>query len=284
MGAYVQLLEYDNVEGMILLSELTRRRIRSVSKLIKVGRIEPVMVLRVDKEKGYIDLSKRRVSPEDIQACENKYNKSKMVHSILRHVAETTSSHKLDELYEILGWPLYKAYGHAYDAFQLMVTDPDAVFNHIEEQPGSVLQDHVKAALVKDIRRRMTPQPLKIRADVELTCFNYDGVEVIRSAMRAAEAVSTETCEIKASLVASPLYVFTTQTADKKRGIEALASAIDAAAATISHANGTLNVKEHPRTVSERDDRVLAEKLENTNPDRANETDSEDDTMGSVDI
>ena len=81
MGAYVELLEYDNVEGMILLSELTRRRIRSVSKLIKVnrsevlwsskdsilfspqvGRIEPVMVLRVDKEKGYIDLSKRLVS------------------------------------------------------------------------------------------------------------------------------------------------------------------------------------------------------------------------------
>ena len=80
MGAYVQLLEYNGIEGMILLSELTRRRIRSVSKLIKVGRVEPVMVLRVDKEKGYIDLSKRRVSPEDVAACEEKYNKSKMVH------------------------------------------------------------------------------------------------------------------------------------------------------------------------------------------------------------
>jgi translation initiation factor 2 subunit 1 len=66
MGAYVSLLEYGNIEGMILLSELSRRRIRSVQKLIKVGRQEPVMVLRVDKDKGYIDLSKRRVSPEDL--------------------------------------------------------------------------------------------------------------------------------------------------------------------------------------------------------------------------
>ena len=33
---------------------------------LQVGRQEPVMVLRVDKEKGYIDLSKRRVSPEDL--------------------------------------------------------------------------------------------------------------------------------------------------------------------------------------------------------------------------
>lgn len=37
---------------MILLSELSRRRIRSVQKLIRVGRDEVVVVLRVDEEKG----------------------------------------------------------------------------------------------------------------------------------------------------------------------------------------------------------------------------------------
>jgi translation initiation factor 2 subunit 1 len=52
MGAYVKLLEYDNIDGMILLSELSRRRIRSIQKLIRVGRDEVVVVLRVDKEKG----------------------------------------------------------------------------------------------------------------------------------------------------------------------------------------------------------------------------------------
>jgi translation initiation factor 2 subunit 1 len=48
----VKLLEYDNIDGMILLSELSRRRIRSIQKLIRVGRNEVVVVLRVDKEKG----------------------------------------------------------------------------------------------------------------------------------------------------------------------------------------------------------------------------------------
>jgi translation initiation factor 2 subunit 1 len=37
---------------MILLSELSRRRIRSIQKLIRVGRNEVVVVLRVDREKG----------------------------------------------------------------------------------------------------------------------------------------------------------------------------------------------------------------------------------------
>jgi translation initiation factor 2 subunit 1 len=36
-GAYVSLLEYNGIEGMILLSELSRRRIRSITKLIKVS-------------------------------------------------------------------------------------------------------------------------------------------------------------------------------------------------------------------------------------------------------
>ena len=65
--------------GMILLSELSRRRIRSINKLIRVGRSECVVVIRVDKEKGYIDLSKRRVSPEDIVKCEEKFAKAKAV-------------------------------------------------------------------------------------------------------------------------------------------------------------------------------------------------------------
>jgi translation initiation factor 2 subunit 1 len=38
------------------------------------------------------------------------------------------------------------------------------------------MTDEVKDALIKNIRRRMTPQPLKIRADIELKCFQYDGV------------------------------------------------------------------------------------------------------------
>lgn len=52
MGAYVTLLEYNNAEGMILLSELSRRRIRSINKLVRVGRNEYVVVIRVDTDKG----------------------------------------------------------------------------------------------------------------------------------------------------------------------------------------------------------------------------------------
>merc|ERR1711970_903085 len=64
---------------------------------------ENALVIRVDREKGYIDLSKRRVSPEDIKKCDEKFARGKCVNSILRHVAEIleySSNEQQEELYE----------------------------------------------------------------------------------------------------------------------------------------------------------------------------------------
>ncbi|KAH7839172.1 hypothetical protein Vadar_000713 [Vaccinium darrowii] len=302
MGAYVSLLEYNNIEGMILFSELSRRRIRSVSSLIKVGRIEPVMVLRVDKEKGYIDLSKRRVSEEDIQGCEERYNKSKLVHSIMRHVAETMKL-DLEDLYIHVGWPLYRKYGHAFEAFKLIVNDPDSVLNSLTREVKEIgpdgqevtkvvpaMSEEVKDALIKNIRRRMTPQPLKIRADIEMKCFQFDGVLHIKEAMRKAEAAGNKDCPVKIKLVAPPSYVLNTQTLDKEQGIAILNKAIAACSEEIERHKGKLTVKEAARAVSEREDKLLAEqmaKLTRENEEVSGDEDSEEEEdtgMGDVDL
>lgn len=301
-GAYVALLEYNNIEGMILFSELSRRRIRSISSLIKVGRIEPVMVLRVDKEKGYIDLSKRRVSEEDISACEERYNKSKLVHSIMRHVAETMGI-DLEDLYIHVGWPLYRKYGHAFEAFKLVVSDPDSILNSLTREVKEIgpdgkevtkvapaLSEEVKDALVKNIRRRMTPQPLKIRADIEMKCFQFDGVLHIKEAMRKAEAAGNADCPVKIKLVAPPAYVLNTQTLDKEQGIAILTKAIAACTEEIERHKGKLAVKEAPRAVSEREDKLLAEqmaKLGRENEEISGDEDSEEEEdtgMGEIDV
>lgn len=155
MGAYVELLEYNKVEGMILLSELSRRRIRSINKLIRVGKTEAVVVLRVDTEKGYIDLSKRRVGPEDVKACDEKYKQSKKVHSILTNVSQVCEVPLL-KLYNVVGWPLYKKFGHALNAFKLLVEKPELLDEYD-------LHPHVKKALLRNIKFRLTPKAVKIR-------------------------------------------------------------------------------------------------------------------------
>ncbi|KAI1468807.1 translation initiation factor 2, alpha subunit [Daldinia caldariorum] len=261
MGAYVKLLEYDNIDGMILLSELSRRRIRSIQKLIRVGRNEVVVVLRVDKEKGYIDLSKRRVSPEDIVKCEERYNKSKMVHSIMRHVAEKTQT-PIETLYESIAWPLNKRYGHSIDAFKLSITNPD-VWNDITF-PSEPVAEELKSYIGK----RLTPQPTKVRADIEVTCFEYDGIDAVKTALRTAEARNTEDNQVKVRLVSPPLYVLTSTCLDKNVGISRLEEAIVDIRNSITSAGGQLVVKMEPKAVTDSDDaelQALMEKREREN-------------------
>lgn len=55
-----------------------------------------------------------------------------------------------------------------------------------------------------NIKRRLTPQAVKLRADIEVTCFAYDGIDAIIAALKAGESVSTEDHEIKVCLLAAP--------------------------------------------------------------------------------
>jgi len=269
MGAYVTLLEYNNIEGMILLSELSRRRIRSVSKLIRVGRQEVVVVLRVDKEKGYIDLSKRRVASEEVAKCEEKFNKSKAVHSIMRHVAETMQK-GMEELYVQWGWPLYQKFGHAYDAFKLAITDPNSVFSGIN------IEEDVKACLVKNIQRRLAPQPIKVRADLEVTCFHYEGIDAIKAALKAGENLGTADFPVNIKLVAPPLYVMVGTYLDKEYGINHLTKAINVIREELQKRKGELIVKAAPRSVSASDELELSSILERLERENK-EVDGDDD-------
>ncbi|CAI4034417.1 hypothetical protein SMKI_10G2080 [Saccharomyces mikatae IFO 1815] len=268
MGAYVKLLEYDNIEGMILLSELSRRRIRSIQKLIRVGKNDVAVVLRVDKEKGYIDLSKRRVSSEDIIKCEEKYQKSKTVHSILRYCAEKFQI-PLEELYKTIAWPLSRKFGHAYEAFKLSIID-ETVWEGIEPPSKDVLDE-----LKNYISKRLTPQAVKIRADVEVSCFSYEGIDAIKDALKSAEDMSTEQMQVKVKLVAAPLYVITTQALDKQKGIEQLETAIEKITEVITKYGGVCNITMPPKAVTATEDAELQALLESKELD--NRSDSEDD-------
>ncbi|GMT12627.1 hypothetical protein PFISCL1PPCAC_3924, partial [Pristionchus fissidentatus] len=125
-GAFVQLMEYGKGEGLIPWSELSRRSIRDVDKVIQVGRPEFAVVLRVDKDKGYIDLSKRRINNKERPQYEERFEKAQAVHDILRQVAEQLgygNTDQLKDLHKCTAWKLdEKVRGSAFDIFQKSIT------------------------------------------------------------------------------------------------------------------------------------------------------------------
>ncbi|CRG93263.1 eukaryotic translation initiation factor 2 alpha subunit, putative [Plasmodium gallinaceum] len=219
MGAYVSILEYNDMEGMILMSELSKRRFRSVNKLIRVGRHEVVLVLRVDSQKGYIDLSKRRVSPKDIIKCEEKFSKSKKVHQTVRHVAQKHGM-TVEELNRRAIWPLYKKYDHALDALKEATMNPEGVFKGLD------IDEEIKKSLLADIQLRLTPQALKLRGRIDVWCFSYEGIDAVKEALKKGKEISNEEVSINIKLIAPPQYVIVTSCHDKELGMAKIQEAM----------------------------------------------------------
>jgi translation initiation factor 2 subunit 1 len=174
-----------------------------------------------------------------------------MVHSIMRHVAEKTAT-PLETLYSSIGWPLNRRYGHAIDAFKLSITNPD-VWKDI-----TFPSDLARTELLSYIGKRLTPAPTKVRADIEVTCFGYDGIDAIKMALRRAEGCSSKDAQVRVKLVSPPLYVLTSQCLDKNMGIAKLEEAIrDVETCIVTYDGGRCAVKMAPKAVTETDDAEL---------------------------
>lgn len=120
-GAYVELLEYNNIRGMILKSEMSRKRKQNVKQIVKEGKEEVLIAIRIDTAQGYIDLSKKDVKAGENNQFQEFYAKSKQVHTIMKSVAIKLEIPKLEELYIKFGWPMYREYKHAYEGFKEML-------------------------------------------------------------------------------------------------------------------------------------------------------------------
>lgn len=59
---------------------------------------------------------------------------------------------------------------------------------------------------MNNIKRKLTSQAVKIRADVEVACYGYEGIDAVKAALKSGLALSTEELPIKINLIAPPLY------------------------------------------------------------------------------
>merc|ERR1712137_242147 len=252
-GAYVTLLEYNNIEAMILSSEVSRKRIRSIHKHLRIGKQDVMQVLRVDKEKGYIDLSKKYVTENDINAATIRYQKSKTVHSIMKNTARNCGI-PLIELLQKVAWPLYDKHGeeeeeeegeekHALDGLQAILLD-ESLLDEYELEPA------VKECLIKDIKHRLAEQPLKIQAQIEVTCFKTEGILSIKEAlMKGKQYAEENNLKLEIQLMSTPVYRLLTQCTDKTQGTEVITKAMQEIEETIKSTGGNFTIKEPPQEV-----------------------------------
>ena len=104
------------------------------------------------------------------------------------------------------------------------------------------MDEQTKEVLLGIIRRKLTQQAVKIRADIEVSCYGYEGIGAVKKALKAGIDCSTEEIPIKINLIAPPLYVMTTQTPERQDGIKALQIAIEKVKEVILNLDGVFQI------------------------------------------
>lgn len=61
------------------------------------------------------------------------------------------------------------------------------------------LDEKTKSTLLSNIMRRLTPQAVKIRADIEVSCYAYDGIDAVKNSLLEGLKCSSEDVPIKVS-------------------------------------------------------------------------------------
>ena len=112
------------------------------------------------------------------------------------------------------------------------------------------------------ILRRLAPQPIKIRSDIEVSCFTYEGIDAIREALFAGMDLGTDQNPVKIRLIAPPLYVLSTTTLEKEVGVGLLNQVIDVIKEKITSKGGKIDVKMAPKAVSVKEETELQEMME----------------------
>ena len=99
-SVFANLNEY-NHSGMIHISEVSPGRIRNINDYVKEGKVVICKVLRVNKERGYIDLSLRRVNEGQRRAKVNEIKKEQKAEKIIEFVAKKLKK-DIKEIYKTI--------------------------------------------------------------------------------------------------------------------------------------------------------------------------------------
>ena len=83
----------------------------------------------------------------------------------------------MEALYKLIVWPLQSETEHAYDAFQRAVFDFEGVIGPLNLDPK------IKEKFEIELKKKFTPQPVKIKAIFELRSYAKEGIEHIKKAL-----------------------------------------------------------------------------------------------------
>jgi translation initiation factor 2 subunit 1 len=177
----VQLDEYDGRMGLIPISEVSPGRIRNIRDFVEEGKKVVCKVIRVDPERGHIDLSLRRVNESQKRSKTDAIKQEQKAEKMVESFAEKTKR-PAQEIYNEIAPIILKSYPWLYMAFE------DVIEKNLSlEKIG--LQKETADQLEQVIRERIKPKKVEIIEKISIKTYNENGLEMIKQSFSKLKAI-----------------------------------------------------------------------------------------------
>jgi translation initiation factor 2 subunit 1 len=197
-GAYAKLDEY-NKKGLLHISEISSSWIRNIRNFVREGQKVVLKVLRVNVEKGHIDLSLRRVTKREKIEKVMSWKRERKAEALLRSVAEKTALSP-EEVYEKAGTLIEKEYG-LYEGFEKVVKEGVEALTKIN------VPQELATVIAEVARERIRIPMVKVKGIVELRCMKPNGVKIVKQAfLNAKKTERSRDAKLRFYVVAAPKY------------------------------------------------------------------------------
>lgn len=179
-SVFCKLDEYDK-PGMIHISEIAPGRIKNIREFVQEGKKVVCKVLQVNKERGHIDLSLRRVNEGQKRTKLNDIKQEQFAEKIVEGVAKAK---KMDPklIFTKIRQPIFAKYPGFYSAFEAASRDEE-----------DLVKLGIEAALAKDlteaVKSKIKPPVVQVIGDITLSSTAPNGIEIIRNALHEAKQV-----------------------------------------------------------------------------------------------
>ncbi|MDR0797118.1 MAG: translation initiation factor IF-2 subunit alpha [Nitrososphaerota archaeon] len=228
-GAYAKLDEFDK-RGLLHVSEISSSWLRNIRDFVREGQKVVLKVLRVDSEKGHIDLSLRRVTKRERIEKIMLWKKERKGEALFREVA-TKIGLTFDELYQQAGEKIDEKFS-IYEGFEKAVKEGPEALTKIG------VPEKIAATFAEVGKDRIHVKVVKVKGILEIKCMKPNGVKVIKEAFAAAKTEKICASSVKFYVIAAPKYSIEAQAENYKKAEEVFQKAAQSVILKITKAGG----------------------------------------------
>ncbi len=212
--------------GMIHISEVSPGRIRNIREFVKEGKKVVCKVLRIDKVKGHIDLSLRRVNEAQKRKKMDDIKQEQKAEKIIEFIAKSKKQ-DFKELYRNISKSIFGKYEYIHQCFK------DVADGNIKLEDIGIERNLAKT-LTDEIVKRIKPVEVGVKGTISLTSHSPDGVEIIKNALKKAQISK----DIKIRYKGAGKYSISLKAQDYKIAEELLEKSANSAIKAMEKAKG----------------------------------------------